>query len=756
MEQRLQALEAANAGRVSYTPMHTSTPPSVTSRQAATENPRSSVLCSNGDVNVSLRDELSDSRREDIVDSMGTIKPAAEVNAGFFGPSSNIAFMDHIWNAVIATSQQTAGSTRMQSDTDAAILNVSRTYRSPRELDGDALFAFPTDADTQRLFSHYFENTGLLFPYVHEASMYEKYAQSRANGFRDLKLSWLALFNMVLAQGNSTRTDDINTSAERIAASDVFYHRALGLSRLQDMHGANVETVQYLLLMVQYLQSTQRSSHVWTVFGSAVKAAFSIGLHSEMASKNCTPLDREVRKRTWYGCVILDRTLGMTLGRPASIPQHYVRLSLPEPFPPDNASISDRLTTPEVAMLSMQFFTATVQLYKIMWTVLDVLYGQNMGCESDESFSDTICHIIKLDHQLLSWRQNLPSALKTSNSSIPAVDLSTRIPQRLRSILTLRFLNTRLLLHRPVLARLLDNHAAAAAPSATAQDPSETTALRDLARTSTTCALESATQIIGIVHSHGERKAALGAWWFSLYFTFNAALVTLALAVLQSRRSSNNNSTNDAELGDDNYCDSEEQRQRKQKGQATDLLSPSLSPSPSSSQQILLRNSFSLAIQALAVLDRGNPIVERCRRYLTKLLELRLFDDESPSLPPPPPQQQQPHAQPAPPAQQPPSTLLQEWDSGAALLARREQPQQPQQLQQQQPRRDGESEQQQQQQQQPSFPTVADVDAPDDGGFKWDFDGEMAMEMGEYMREGYFELFDDVFGTANGRQHQMM
>lgn len=356
MEQRLRALEAATHDR----PDPAITPYSVASRRDGLEDPGISTFRQSETTNETISAEMTESRTEDLVDSMGTIKPAAEVNAGFFGPSSNIAFMDHIWNAIVASSQQTTGSTQMQSDTDAAILNVSRTYRSSKELDEQDLFAFPSEADTQRLFSHYFENTGLLFPYVHEASMYETYAQSRANGFRGIKLSWLALFNMVLAQGNSTRTDDVNIATERIGASDVFYHRALGLSRLQDMHGANVETVQYLLLMVQYLQSTQRSSHVWTVYGSAVKAAFSIGLHSEMASRKCSPLEQEIRKRTWYGCVILDRTLGMTLGRPASIPQHYVRLSLPKPFPPDNPTISENLTTPEVAILSMQFFTGTV------------------------------------------------------------------------------------------------------------------------------------------------------------------------------------------------------------------------------------------------------------------------------------------------------------------------------------------------------------------------------------------------------------
>lgn len=59
--------------------------------------------------------------------------------------------------------------------------------------------------------------------------------------------------------------------------------------------------------MSQYLQGTQKSIRAWSVHGLAVKAAFQLGLQSSEASAEFSPLEREVRKRTWYGCVVLDR-----------------------------------------------------------------------------------------------------------------------------------------------------------------------------------------------------------------------------------------------------------------------------------------------------------------------------------------------------------------------------------------------------------------------------------------------------------------
>ena len=59
--------------------------------------------------------------------------------------------------------------------------------------------------------------------------------------------------------------------------------------------------------MGQYLQGTQKSIEAWVVHGLAVKAALQLGLHSSEASKGLSSLDREVRKRVWYGCVVNDR-----------------------------------------------------------------------------------------------------------------------------------------------------------------------------------------------------------------------------------------------------------------------------------------------------------------------------------------------------------------------------------------------------------------------------------------------------------------
>jgi len=65
--------------------------------------------------------------------------------------------------------------------------------------------------------------------------------------------------------------------------------------------------VQMLLLASMYSQGTERSIETWNIHGLAVKAAYQLGLHSPDALRQYPPVEREIRKRVWLGCVLLDR-----------------------------------------------------------------------------------------------------------------------------------------------------------------------------------------------------------------------------------------------------------------------------------------------------------------------------------------------------------------------------------------------------------------------------------------------------------------
>ena len=66
--------------------------------------------------------------------------------------------------------------------------------------------------------------------------------------------------------------------------------------------------VQALAVMTQYLQGSSRSAQTWRLHGLLVQAAFQMGVHSEEdISANVSAFEKEVRKRTWHTCIVIDR-----------------------------------------------------------------------------------------------------------------------------------------------------------------------------------------------------------------------------------------------------------------------------------------------------------------------------------------------------------------------------------------------------------------------------------------------------------------
>jgi hypothetical protein len=231
--------------------------------------------------------------------------------------------------------------------------------------------------------------------------------------------------------------------------------------------------VQYLLLLGQYLQGTQKSVQTWVTHGLAIKVAMQLGLHSTQAAKVYPPLEQEIRKRTWFACITLDGTLSMTFGRPPTILEIHVKPELPVPYSLTASEAgADRLEE-----MSVDFFSSTITLYRVMSSIINLLYDQNLGCGIATSDVETVARVFKLENDLLKWQStsckpsliiasDLPSAITEAEAPIfvaPSNEDGRSIPSswwpvyelRLRIVITLRYNNLRILLHRPVLASLL-------------------------------------------------------------------------------------------------------------------------------------------------------------------------------------------------------------------------------------------------------------------------------------------------------------
>ncbi|KIW39315.1 hypothetical protein, variant [Exophiala oligosperma] len=535
---------------------------------------------------------------EDAIDGMGAIKFTDEEDCGYFGPSSNVAFVRHISLALAKASGQ---SQMIQTRTDSSLPSANEWTRVtrphyvhggtsegtfPRSQRSVNIYTLPPEDYTWRLIKEYFQKTGQLLPFIHEESFCETYFQLKRTNFTMARRTWLGLLNMILAMATTLTVDGYPSSEERIAESDVYYQRANGLCERESRTNNSLELVQYLLIVGQYLQGTQKSVRAWTVHGLAITTAFQLGLHSPRTNQDFPPLESEIRKRVWFGCILLDRTLSMTYGRACMIPEKYIKLELP------TADIQVMGQSPVMdtrQRMDAMYFRATIALYSVMYQIIDTCYGQNLGLEDFLPVAEIIALTLRGETQLTEWRtQSLPSLnLRVCNTPLCSQDLEKleakdKITERFNLVLSLRFHNLHILLHRPILEKLLEAHGG---PT----NDTETTMMHQVCISSIENCVESAIIIISIVHtvvlSSGWRRDLLGAWNYSLFYTFNAGLVIIAGLLVSPKGTA-----------------------------AEGEVAPS--------QWKFLESSalyLNMAIEALQNLDRGNRVVQRIVDYLSQL-----------------------------------------------------------------------------------------------------------------------------------------
>ncbi|RKK75257.1 hypothetical protein BFJ69_g7847 [Fusarium oxysporum] len=176
-----------------------------------------------------------------------------EEDRGFFGPSSNIAFMRHIFRAMSKKATLADGNPSPQSSSNiglyqANMVNASRpvSANSTPDIAEYSLGEEQTNIlppETERLIQSYFSNTGLLFPYIHKETFLETYEKVKSQGFRiTVQRTWLGLLNMILAMAASTTDYTEDAVEHRAEQSDVYYRRARQLCKTQMFRGSTLET----------------------------------------------------------------------------------------------------------------------------------------------------------------------------------------------------------------------------------------------------------------------------------------------------------------------------------------------------------------------------------------------------------------------------------------------------------------------------------------------------------------------------------
>lgn len=126
-----------------------------------------------------------------------------------------------------------------------------------------------------------------------------------------------------------------------------------------------------------------------------------------------------------------------------------------------------------------------------------------------------VTEVLKLEQDLSFWHHALALPLCIRSHGTILYDDEVASAERFRVVLTLRYLNLQVLLHRPFVTKFLDGR------TGRSKEAGMMSSAEHLASGSIQNCIQSAEEIVSIVHSivaANRTHDLLGAWWFSLYY----------------------------------------------------------------------------------------------------------------------------------------------------------------------------------------------------------------------------------------------
>jgi transcriptional regulatory protein GAL4 len=191
--------------------------------------------------------------------------------------------------------------------------DISTAFKGPLA-SSQISHAVLTSQLSSTLIDAYFHDYHVCYPFVHEATFRAQYHELVP---RPAQRSWDMLYHAVLALGAWS------LNKNQVGLEDYLYRKALTLGQHESVfEAANLTTVQALVLLSNLSQKRNSPNTGWNLLGLAVRTALSLALHRELPHWNISLLDREIRRRVWWGLFIFDSGASTTFGRAIMLPDH--------------------------------------------------------------------------------------------------------------------------------------------------------------------------------------------------------------------------------------------------------------------------------------------------------------------------------------------------------------------------------------------------------------------------------------------------
>ncbi|EGX91348.1 C6 transcription factor, putative [Cordyceps militaris CM01] len=292
----------------------------------------------------------------------------------------------------------------------------------------------PDDAVLGRLVDKYFVTVDWFLMMFEESLFRERYSrllQSSHVAYHEENFLGLTMLVIALGAHYSSLAEGSSQSVKELKklSTDIIGH--LEAKFLQFMGCATLEAVQISVLLGSFLLFNGRPNVGLAISAAGVKIAQVINLHRENLWKDCSAVESEARRRTWWTLEVFDKYFAVAFGRPCIVDDSDCNVGMISQVTP--AQSDGNVDTP------LQFHQWKFRLYRIV--------GQFLGRRKQRNPTVTVQSI----HEALTdWRSQLPRQLRIESytDASPGQDLA--IPQMQAIALQLTYDNLQIVLHRTV------------------------------------------------------------------------------------------------------------------------------------------------------------------------------------------------------------------------------------------------------------------------------------------------------------------
>ncbi|KAF6237283.1 hypothetical protein HO173_004752 [Letharia columbiana] len=280
----------------------------------------------------------------------------------------------------------------------------------------------------------------------------------------------------------------------------------------------DLTSLQTMLFIVLFLQSSVRLSTCYSYIGIVLRSAIRMGLHRSV-SNTFNPIETELRKRIWWIVRKLDTYVGALLGLPQMLSNDDIDQGMPEEIDDEYITKEGILPMPPGRLSVNVALNAHTRLVNILAKTVKYVYPikgtTHVHGKGSHSYVVSHAKIREIEADLQKWMNNLPEEFKPGDGASPEF-------MRIRHLLRMAYAHCEMFLYRPFLHYV-----------------SQTLQAKNIDKRSYACAAACVSVSRNIVHLTTEMKKQgllVGSYWFYMYTTF-FSIISLVFFVLENPRS---------------------------------------------------------------------------------------------------------------------------------------------------------------------------------------------------------------------------